>query len=455
MKKTSNSIVFGLFHRIRKSSAIKISFFLLFLTIVQVKAKSQDTLNSFLVEQKSYQLYQDKKWTELVSFGNKAVKQGYDYFYLKLRIGIACFEKKNYCLAEFHFKKALRFSSNDELTKEYLYYCYLYTGRTEDARMLSRQFGKELGSKIGTDKLSAIGFAMFEGGTKISDSTYYYDKSKKNESIFFNPATYFQLGLEHGIKKRVSVFHVLTYFNQKNFVGSLQQIQYYLKAGVPIKNNWLISPSFHYVNINFSSEITTTTTDTLWPPGMPHIQPPPGAPPLRTTTNTSVSTFKTNSNYFIGSLAVQKIVKNFTFSVGSTISNMSNKTQYINSASLYYSMLGNSKVVLGCTGYAHTIDNYKTTYISASPFIYIQPSNKIAVKLSYLSNVGNNIIEDNGYFVNNSPDLTKSRWSILVNFHASKSISLYATYQLENKQENIQQFNYRYNIIVAGIKIKL
>jgi tetratricopeptide (TPR) repeat protein len=357
-------------------------------------------------------------------------------------LGVAYFEKKNYCLAESHFKKALGFSSNDELAKEYLYYCYLYTGRTEDAHMLSKQFSKELASKIGTDKKPAVDFIMIEGGTKISDSSNYY-----------KPAAYFQVGLNHTIKNRISIFHALTYFNQKNFVCSLQQIQYYLKAGVPIKNNWLISPSFHYVNINFSSDFNTTTTDTLWPPGMPHVQPPPGAPPLRTTTNTSVSTFKTNSNYFIGSLAIQKIVQKFTFSVGSTISNMSGKTQYINNASLYYSLLGNSQVVLGCIGYAHTIDNYKTTYVSASPFIYTQPAKWMSIKLSYLTNKGNNLIEDNGYFVNNSPDLTKSRWSILANFHISKSISLYATYQLENKQENIQQFNYRYNIIVAGIKI--
>jgi hypothetical protein len=77
----------------------------------------------------------------------------------------------------------------------------------------------------------------------------------------------------------------------------------------------------------------------------------------------------------------------------------------------------------------------------------------MSVKLSYLSNKGNNLIEDNGYFVNNSPDLTQSRWAILANFHVSKSVMLYATYQLENKQEIFQQFNYRYNIVVAGIKI--
>lgn len=429
-----------------------IKFFLL-LSLFCTDFFAQDTLTSAIVEQKTYQLYQDKNWPELIRLGNKAIKQGYNYYYLQLRIGVAYFEKKKYCLAESYFKKALNFSSDDELAKEYLYYCYIYTGRVEDARRLSKHFSKELAIKTDVSKKAAIGFIMIEGGTKISDSAYYYNKGKKTESNFYKPATYFQLGLEHGIKKRISLYHAFTYFNQKNFVGSLQQIQYYLKAAVPVKNNWLISPSFHYINVNFSSQITNTVTDTLWPPGMPHNQPPPGAPPLRTNTHTLTAISKTNSSYFVGSFAIQKTIKRLAFLVGATISNMSGVTQYLNSASLYYSVLGNSKLILGCTGYAHTIDNYKTTYVSASPFIYLQPAKHISVKLSYLSNKGNNIVEDNGYFVNNSPDLTKSRIGVLANFSLSNSVSLYGLYQLEFKQENIQLFDYRYNIVVVGIKI--
>ena len=430
--------------------------FVLLLTVVamfSVNLFAQDTLTAAVVEQKTYQLYQDKNWKELIKTGNKALYAGFDYFYIQMRIGIAYYENKQYCLAEPHFRKALQYSSNDELAKEYLYYCYLYAGRTEDARRLSKTFGNELLVKTGVAKQSAVGFVLIEGGTKITDSTYYLDRTKKTESVFYNPAVYFQLGLEHGIKKRISLYHAATYFNQKNFVGTLTQLQYYLKAAIPVKNNWLISPSFHFVNINFSSDYTTTRIDTLWPPGMPHVPPPPGAPPLKTNTQTSTTTYKSNSNYYIGSFAVQKIVKQFTFSVGSTFSNMLNVNQYINTAAIYYTLLGNSKIVLGCIGYAHTEDNYKTTYVSSSSFIYTQPAKWMSLKLSYLSNKGNNLIEDNGYFVNNSPDLTTSRWGILANFYLSKFVTLYATYQLENKWENIQQFNYRYNIAVAGIKV--
>ena len=109
-----------------------------------MKGIAQDTLNSAIVEQKSYQLYLDKNWNELIKFGNRAINSGFDYYYLQIRIGIAYFEKKNYSLAENHFKKVLQFNSDDELAQEYLYYCFIYNGRNEEARMLSRLFKSDL-----------------------------------------------------------------------------------------------------------------------------------------------------------------------------------------------------------------------------------------------------------------------------------------------------------------------
>ena len=71
--------------------------------VIDTKGLAQDTLNSAIVEQKSYQLFADKNWNELITFGNKAVKKDYDYFYLQMRIAVAYYERKNYCLAEIHF----------------------------------------------------------------------------------------------------------------------------------------------------------------------------------------------------------------------------------------------------------------------------------------------------------------------------------------------------------------
>lgn len=419
---------------------------LLFFVLIAGKTISQDTLNSTIVEQKSYQLYLDKNWSELIKFGNNSINKGFDYYYLQIRIGIAYFEKENYSLAENHFKKVLEFNSDDELAKEYLYYCYIYNGRNEEARLLSKNFGNDLSEKIGINKQSKVGFVMLEGGTKITDSPNYYDDSTKNNSNYFNPPVYLQLGLNHFVKNRFSVFHALTYYKQVSFLGDARQIQYYIKASIPIKKNWLISPSIHLLQSNFISESVITTTMIGGPP------PPPGFPPPIVTKTISV-TNSSKSNAVVGSLAVQKTINKFTLSLGTLVSNIANKTQIIHNGFISYSVFGNSKLVLGCTSYAHTINNYSTTYAAVTPFMYIQPFHKLSIKASYFLNNGTNIIEDNGYLVNNSFDLTTSRWSGLVNFKLNKKVSIYGLYQLENKTEDVQLFNYKYNVIVLGIKI--
>jgi hypothetical protein len=132
---------------------------------------------------------------------------------------------------------------------------------------------------------------------------------------------------------------------------------------------------------------------------------------------------------------------------------MSGKNEILNTATLFFSATGNSRMILGCSAYLHTQDNYTTSYLSPIPFLYIQPITRLSLKVSYLYNRGNNIIEDNGYIVNNSPDLTQSRWSFLLNADVSKHLSIYALYQLEFKEEIVQRFNYKYNVILAGIKI--
>ncbi len=402
----------------------------------------QDTLDPALVDAESYQLFIKANWSELIKLGNKAVKQGIDYFYLRMRIGIAYYERKNYSLAEVHFSKALKLNSGDELALEYLYYCYMFNGRMDEARVLSKKFSKELAEKTKTANKSPINFVMLEGGTKISDSTTYYDKDKKTSSNFFDPAVYFQAGLNHYIKNRISFFHALTYFDQKSFTGDVRQIQYFLKSSIPFKNNWLISPSFHWINLNFSTEIPGQPS----PPPRPGQPPPPPPQPIISTTV---------SNYFVGSFSVQKIFKKFTFLQGNTFSNIYDKTQLLHNGTVAYSVFGNTKLIGGLAAYLHTSDNYSTINTSFIPFIYVQPINKFSVKLSYLLNKGNNIIEDNGYIVNNSTDLTKSRVSGIANLYLNKNLTFYTLYQLEFKQESLQLFNYRYNVILAGVKIML
>ena len=401
-------------------------------------ANAQDTLNSGVVNQRTFDLYEQKSWKELDKQGADFLKKGYDYYYLRMRVGIAYYERKDYCLAEKHFNRALHFNSHDELAMEYLYYCYVFTGRHENARWLSKKFSPELAAKLGIKSDVAVSDVLVEGGSKISDSSAYYDKVKKEKSNYYNPSTYLHAGLTHYVQNRVSVFHGVTLYAQDNFTGSVKQTQYYIKGAMPLKNNWMLTAAFHYININFTSSILTQ------PLPMPGQGPPPRPQSVSTT-----------SNYIAAAFSGQKIYGKINAGLGMTFTNMYGKNLFIHYGTFSYYVFGNSRLVAGATAYLHTADSYSSFNFAASPYIYLQPVNKFSVKLAYLRNSGNNIIEDNGYIVNNSPDITNSRMSVLLNYYCTRHFSIYALYQREYKTESVQKFNYNYNVMVGGMRFWL
>ena len=405
-------------------------FFASTLNTVSAQISSAD------VENKSLQLYQQKNWAELIPFVQQSIKEGNDYFYLRMRIGIAFYEQKNYPKAEEQFKKALSFNSGDATAQEYLYFSYLFNAQYVEARNMSIGFDPALKKKTETEEPSNVSMVFVEGGTKISDSANYYNKSTNTKSNFFDPAVYVQAGLSHYVgEKGASLLHAVTYFSQRSHTGTLSQFQYYLQASIPLKHDWTIMPSLHWVNLS-----NTTTSNFPLPPGGPGGPTPPS------------QTVKTVNNYFVASMAVQKRMDYVTLGLGTGYSNMNGVTQLNHYGSLSISPLGNQSFVFGATAYVHTTDSYSTINTAFAPFLYFEPIKRLSIKAAYFSNQNDNIIEDNGYLVNNSPDLTKSRWSLMLTGQVSNHVSIYGLYQSEQKQEYTQKFNYKYSVFVAGLK---
>jgi tetratricopeptide (TPR) repeat protein len=396
---------------------------------------AQEAISPALVEQKSLELYTQKKWSELIPFGNQALAEGNDYFYLRMRLGIAYYELQNYTKAEIHFNKALTFNSADEIAKEYLYYSYLFNAKYDDARALSFGFSNRLNEKIGAKTNNGVVMFFMEGGTKLSDSAFYYNKSTNSKSNYFNPAVYLQAGLTHYVSKYVTLTHALTYFNQSAYIGTISQFQYYINAGISLKNNWSINPTLHWVNLGNTTQITTP--------------PPPVFPPQPPRTQT----IKTVNNYFVASVELEKRLNNFRLSIGSTVSNMNDLTQIIHTGGISVAPLGNQKLLLGLSAYFHTTTNYATINTALTPFISFDPIKQLSIKMSYLTNQNDNFIEQNGYIINNSPDLTTARFSVLATGRINKHLQVYGLYQSEQKQEVVQKFNYQYSIFVGGFKI--
>ena len=390
-------------------------------------ACAQDTLNQTSVDEKSYKLYTDKNWNELVSYGNAALAKGIDYYYLRMRIGTAYYENKNYIKAVGNFEKALKFNSGDADALEYLYYCYVLTNQFEQARWLSKSFNKAIAKEMKTDSLPGVGFVLVEGGIKNSDS-----------STEFKPGYYGQVALEHYVAKRFTLFHAVTYFNQKDFEGATSQFQYYLRGTIPLKNNWEIAPAFQYINRAYT------------PPPPIKIPPKRGQPPPVDTVPPT-----TYYNYFIGSLAVKKTISHADFSLGTTISKVYGNTQLLHYITVNLYPFGWNKLDIGASLYAHTEDSYTSTHFAYNPYISWQIVKPLSLTLSYLNNNnGANILEYNGYIVNNTTDLTTSRISGVVTISAGKHLDIYGAYQYSTQVQSTEDFTYHYNSFIVGLIIK-
>lgn len=397
--------------------------------------RAQDTLTSAAVEAQSYALFTQTKWDELIRFGNKALSKSFDFYYLRYRLGVAYYMKKKYRDAAVQFEKAIVFGSTDE-AMEYLYYCYIYTAQYERARWLTKSFSPDAIAYIGSNKFKAISFVTLEGGIGTSDSS----KQFQNE-------TYVQAGLGLYINKRFSLFQAVTYFSQDAFRGDISQFQYYIGGTIPLKNGWSFTSGIQPISASFVPDYKKVDSVPAGPP------PPKGAPPPPRRAILVDSTGEAQNKFnFAWAVSITKSFSHFDFSLGVAIGAFDTATQYEQYFGITYYPLGNNMLSLGGAVYAHSENYYKNSNYAAVPYITIIPAKSISLTVSYLANRGGNPIEDNGYIVSGTPDFMVARLSCSAEVTLSKCISLYATYQHEDDQEEHRHWPFYYNLFITGIK---
>jgi len=97
----------------------------------------------------------------VIRTGREALKEGIDFYYLRMRIGIAYYSLKNYDKAIVHFRKAQAFNSKDIVARQYLYYCYLFSGREADRHALMHHMPVRLRDEVKAGKLTGLtGFEL-------------------------------------------------------------------------------------------------------------------------------------------------------------------------------------------------------------------------------------------------------------------------------------------------------
>jgi len=140
---------------------------------------SQNNYNYKQIDSLSYNAYLKKDWKTVIKIGKEGLKQDFDYYYLRMRLGIAYYEQEKYRKAAPHFEKALEFNSSDTLATEYLFYSYLFSNQELLARKSMNKLPNTKAKKYLEDfKIVSNIYAFY--GTRVYRTKNMESKAQKS-----------------------------------------------------------------------------------------------------------------------------------------------------------------------------------------------------------------------------------------------------------------------------------
>lgn len=240
---------------------------LLILFLYVSEAIAQKKLNYPEVEKQSYQLLQDKRWTELIQFATEARKQGIEFFYLQVRTGIAYYNLRRFRNSTDWFLKAYTNDNSFDWLQEYLYYSLVFSGRQTEAVKYAPHFSDAMKKKIGFQEIGVTRLAYEAGYSSNPDfenlktrafSTEVNLGEDYGEGYFLKNYNFHSIDLSHRVAPNFTLNHNLTYIgvNRETVVDwpaqtssptSINQFQYFINPVWVIGKKLNISPSMNLI----------------------------------------------------------------------------------------------------------------------------------------------------------------------------------------------------------------
>ncbi len=288
-----------------KKSAV--SLLILFASVYQLSGQIYIGNDYKELDSITYAQYINQDWENVLYNGNRALNKNIDYFYLRMRMGIAAYSLGRYPEAANQLEKALTYNSKDAIAQLYLYDTYKLLGKNTKAYRLSKSFTKNTLSLVPTKRKVVEAFYA-GGGYVFSDNNNLNDKlfiNKENDTtegyrilignksdvyagISFNlsPAVSIYAGYNHlQIQKKINFqyteaplvldsvqiqdwgfqnfFSADTSFFQKSFDEIINQDEIYLNSRFQFETGWAITLFTNMVMVNSVNIRPDTTLKTI------------------------------------------------------------------------------------------------------------------------------------------------------------------------------------------------
>ncbi|MEA3479104.1 MAG: hypothetical protein U9R60_13040 [Bacteroidota bacterium] len=388
------------------------------------------------IDQKTLEHYQSGEWQEVIYWAKLGLKAGYDYYYLRIRMGVSYFNLGKYFMAIPEFRESLTFNGGSKMAREYLYYSYLYAGQSNEAEKMKKDFPPEMLSNLGLKKSKILKMVYLETGPTFSNN--YSKNGKRNlrggQQIFgiedlYGNNYYTHLGLDFNVSKGISWY--LGYSNL--IVDKRESIQYpiampsnlndieynykvyqnelYTNLLIPFANGWRLIPAFHLLHDTYK--------------------------PLEVTYQ---SYEITDTSYFdyIASLGLSKQLKWLNLGLSAAYSTLNGRIQQQYGLSFMYYPLGNLDF-FGQTAIQGLIEEGETNIVFQQ-MLGAKVLRKLWIEL--LGSFGDMSLmtEKNAFVVYNLSDKIKYRLSANVIYSINEHIEVSLRYQFYEKEGTWLQY---------------
>ncbi len=460
--------------------SFRIFFIVMMMLATRESSMAAGKLDFATVDKLTYQYFAEKKWDSVIVIGKQALRQDIDYYFLRVRMGIAYFEQAEYFPATTHLQKARRFNSEDPVVANYLYYAYLNSGRTEEARMIRSAIPRDTASPP-VHTLDFMDEVHAEGGYTLSSdqspdnlATLMGSDSIYGEQDLYGNSIYSNLGLKLSLFNKISLTLSYNYLNftktkfiqyghaeaqrdsvidnifsrdyfytfpwkihDTSFRYNVIQHEGHIGGTFLIPGNIKVSAAVHLVHVGYpliSTSLTDSVSDTAYYSKTDSTYHMFSYPSVLYAYNQKDTSF----NNWLVSLALSKDFGIFNVGLSGSWSNLNGKTQKQVGASLTYYPLGNLNFY-GTTSAAGFFQrNDKRLLISQVLGANIAPRMWVEADFYYGDYTNANIL--NGSVVYNNSDIIKYRAGATLLFLAGKHLRLSLTWQYFRKES--QQLYY-------------
>ncbi|MCX6326967.1 MAG: hypothetical protein NT144_10030 [Bacteroidia bacterium] len=255
------------------------------------------------LDQQTYNYYIKGDYKNLKNTADTMLSHGMDYYYLRMRLGILAYNKQLYSSILKNFTRAMEFNSIDTISREYIYFSYLFSGRKADAYLYLESVPKykknNILKSIGKPGLSSVYAGSSASGSDVTlykTNNLYYEAVKSSLS--------FNAGFESYFSARFKGTFAYTNYHKTGTVYSVSdtsgiglnftQHQLYAKLNGYIFPGWEFSGFGHVAFYPYVTTQTQTNIEYLGGLGIAK-----NGWKIRTGANLSFSNFS-NSNQIRG-----------------------------------------------------------------------------------------------------------------------------------------------------------